>query len=62
MDQNEILNQIVTRDTRDASRAVGPLSIPHDAEVIDTTKLSEAQVVELMAQKIASKTAAERVT
>src|SRR5262245_46705599 len=45
VDQNEILKQIVARDTRDASRAVGPLSVPPDAEVIDTTKLSQEEVV-----------------
>src|SRR5213595_2515695 len=37
VDQNEILNQILARDTRDATRAVGPLSVPADADVIDTT-------------------------
>ena len=63
VDQNEILHQIVARDTRDASRAVGPLSVPADAQVIDTTRLSEEQVVDLMAQKITHRaSAAEKVT
>ena len=52
VDVNEILNQIVARDTRDATRSVGPLSIPPDAEVIDTTRLSEAEVVDQMVKKI----------
>src|SRR5439155_10146597 len=42
----DILNGILARDHRDKSRAVGPLSIPADAQVIDTTTLSEAQVVD----------------
>ena len=32
VDYNEVLNSIVARDHRDASRQVGPLSIPQDAE------------------------------
>jgi cytidylate kinase len=59
VDQQEILNQILARDTRDATRAVGPLSVPADAQVIDTTKLSEEQVVDLMAKKVKAKVAAE---
>src|SRR5688500_8379649 len=46
VDYNEVLGQIVARDTRDSGRAVGPLVVPKDAEVIDTTQLSEDQVVE----------------
>src|SRR5205085_4654365 len=39
VDVTEILNGILARDTRDATRAVGPLSVPVDATVIDTTTL-----------------------
>lgn len=46
VDPQEILDQIVTRDRRDATRAVGPLAIPADAITIDTTQLTEAQVVD----------------
>ena len=46
MDYNEVLNQIVARDHRDASRSVGPLAIPQGAHVIDTTGMSEEQVVD----------------
>ncbi len=46
VDYQEILNQIVTRDHRDASRSVGPLSVPKDAEVVDTTLVSQEQVIE----------------
>ncbi len=42
----EILNSIVARDQRDATRTVGPLAIPVDAIQIDTTELPESQVVE----------------
>ena len=45
VDYGEVLNQIVARDTRDSGRAVGPLVVPSDAEVIDTTELTEDDVV-----------------
>jgi cytidylate kinase len=45
VDYQEILNQIEARDQRDQSRSVGPLSIPADAEVIDTTNLTQDQVI-----------------
>jgi CMP/dCMP kinase len=51
---NEILNQIVSRDHRDATRTVGPLAIPEGAEVVDTTKLSEAQVVDHIVARVKS--------
>ena len=46
VDYGEVLNQIVARDTRDSGRAVGPLVVPKDAEVIDTTELTEDKVVD----------------
>ena len=46
VDYNEVLGQIVARDTRDSGRAVGPLVVPKDAEVIDTTQLTEDEVVD----------------
>ncbi len=52
VDATEILNQIVARDTRDATRSVGPLSIPDDAEVVDTTAMSQQQVVEHMISRV----------
>jgi CMP/dCMP kinase len=48
VDFTEILNQIQARDHRDSTRLVGPLSVPRDAEVIDTTELSQEQVVGLI--------------
>jgi cytidylate kinase len=52
VDPNEILGQIVARDTRDATRSVGPLSVPPDAQVIDTTQLSEQEVVDRMVGRV----------
>ena len=46
VDYNDILNQILDRDHRDSSRLHGPLVVPRDAEVIDTTHLGEAEVIE----------------
>jgi cytidylate kinase len=57
VDYQEILNQIVTRDRRDAGRTVGPLSVPEDAEVIDTTELSQDQVVENIVSRVRSRQA-----
>ena len=46
VDYNDVLNQILDRDHRDSSRLHGPLVVPADAEVIDTTQLSERQVID----------------
>jgi cytidylate kinase len=51
VDYTEILNEIVSRDKRDATRSVGPLSVARDAEIIDTTTLNEPQVVEIIVGK-----------
>jgi cytidylate kinase len=51
VDYNEILNGIIARDRRDATRAVGPLSVPKDAAVIDSTDLDEPRVVEMIVAK-----------
>jgi cytidylate kinase len=61
VDINEILGQIVARDTRDATRSVGPLAIAVDAEVIDTTGLSQQQVVDHMVSRIQSAPAGQQV-
>jgi cytidylate kinase len=45
VDANQVLNEIVSRDQRDSSRTVGPLAVPRDAQVIDTTLMSEDQVI-----------------
>jgi cytidylate kinase len=45
VDFYEIYNGIVSRDYRDASRSVGPLAVPTDAETIDTTDVSQDEVI-----------------
>jgi cytidylate kinase len=54
VDINEILSQIIARDTRDASRAVGPLAIPAGARVIDSTQLTQEQVIEQIVNAVRS--------
>jgi cytidylate kinase len=46
VNSDEVLREIIARDKRDSSRSVGPLSVPSGAEVIDTTNLTEDQVVD----------------
>jgi cytidylate kinase len=46
VDHAQVLGQIIARDTRDSGRAVGPLVVPPDAQVIDTTERTEKQVVD----------------
>jgi cytidylate kinase len=43
---HDVLQQILARDHRDATRAVGPLAVAADAQVVDTTTLREDQVVD----------------
>ena len=54
VDYQEILNGIVARDHRDASRSVGPLAVPKDAEVVDTTSISQEQVIEHIVSRVKS--------
>jgi len=51
VDQQELQRQIIDRDARDAHRQVGPLAIPSDAIFIDTTSLSEREVIERIVAK-----------
>ena len=46
VEYNEVLKDIATRDERDRNRPVGPLKPPADAEMIDTTTLTQSQVIE----------------
>jgi cytidylate kinase len=52
VDVSEILNQIVARDHRDATRTVGPLAIPEGAQVVDTTRMSQEQVVDHIVKRV----------
>jgi cytidylate kinase len=52
VDEREILHQIVERDEKDQSRAVGPLAIPDGARIIDTTELSMDDVVAQIVEQV----------
>jgi cytidylate kinase len=54
VDYQEILSQIVARDHRDASRSVGPLAVPKDAETVDTTTMTQDQVIEHIVSRAAA--------
>jgi cytidylate kinase len=43
---NDVLEEIVERDKRDLTRSVGPLKVPDGARVIDTTNLTQEQVID----------------
>jgi cytidylate kinase len=60
VDEKEILRQIMDRDERDRSRAVGPLAIPDGADVVDTTTLSMQEVVERIVSKVSRLTKPSR--
>ena len=52
VEYNDVLQDIIARDHRDASRRVGPLAVPPDARVIDTTELTEQEVVDRIVQDV----------
>ncbi len=52
VDAGEILKDIVARDHRDANRAVGPLAVPKDAIVMDTTELAQSEVIDRIVQTV----------
>jgi cytidylate kinase len=52
VDAARVLEEIVARDRRDATRCVGPLAVPQDARVIDTTELAQEQVVQRIVDTI----------
>lgn len=45
IDEARLLREIIERDAADRNRATGPLIVPDDAVVIDTTDLSHEQVL-----------------
>jgi cytidylate kinase len=51
----DLLQQQLERDQRDASRAIAPLCAASDAIPIDTTALSAAQVLERLEQEVRSR-------
>lgn len=46
VDPTAVLTEILERDERDVGREVGPLAVPRNAVVIDTTNITREQVVE----------------
>ena len=51
VDYQEVLDQIESRDQRDKNRKFGPLSVAADAEVVDTTALSQEQVIDHIVER-----------
>lgn len=48
----EVLQSIVERDQRDRSRSYGPLRVAADAIIIDTTNISQNEVVNIIAELV----------
>jgi cytidylate kinase len=46
VDIDQLQRQITERDTRDAKRPISPLAVPPGASVINTTHLTEEQVID----------------
>jgi len=53
-----VVDELAVRDTRDRTRATSPLSVAADATLIDTTKLSIAEVVERVLEIVRAKAVA----
>ncbi|MBE7561087.1 (d)CMP kinase [bacterium] len=51
-DRASILADLLERDRRDRSRPVGALRVADGAEIVDTSDMSEDEVVEALAQRI----------
>ena len=51
-DEQKLLAEIIERDRRDASRADGPLTCPADALRVDTSDLTQDQVVDLLERHV----------
>jgi cytidylate kinase len=51
VDMAALLAEIVARDARDAGRVVGAMVVPEGAEVVDTTHLTEEDVVGRIVEK-----------
>jgi len=49
-DYQEILDQIIARDKRDSTRTTSPMVPADDAHIVDTTHLTQQQVVDLVIQ------------
>ena len=54
----QILAEIMSRDTSDSTRRMGPLVRPADSELIDTSDLSFDGVVDLLEDRVRARVAA----
>ncbi len=55
VDFETVLADQTRRDAQDAARAIAPMKPADDAEVVDTTRLSVDEVVDLLFQKVAAR-------
>ncbi len=60
-DSEAIRREIVDRDRRDSTRAVGPLVCPDDAVRVSTDELNQRQVVERLVEIVADRVDADRL-
>ena len=52
VEYSHVLHEIIERDQRDRNRPVGPLRPPEGAEIIDTTTLLEADVIDRIVTRV----------
>ena len=55
VDYQDVLDQIRARDARDRNRSIAPLLPAHDAVVLDTSDLTAAAIVEVIAAAVAKR-------
>ena len=55
-DEQTVLAELIERDDRDASRADGPLVCPADAVRVDTSHLTEQEVIDLLERLVRERT------
>jgi cytidylate kinase len=60
-DPDAVRDEIVSRDRRDASRAVGPLVCPEDAVRVDTDTMTQPEVVEHLARLVRERVSEEKL-
>jgi cytidylate kinase len=60
-DETRILAEIIERDRSDATRAVGPLICPQDAQRVDTSNMPIDEVVDELERRVRAAVAADRL-
>lgn len=61
VDYDKILADVVTRDEADSTRSLAPLKQADDAEKVDTSDMSETEVIELLVQKTKERAMAHNI-